>query len=107
MKFNIKCIATILTGRLYSAKHMNGIYEILDFLTGESLMTYRLPVAANFCKQQLNAQLPEETQKFFNDWVHTDDWKEKLEAHPVQEFELTPVNKEGFENYMLENSLLK
>jgi len=52
-------ILTITTGRLVSHDHVGGAYNILDWMTGESLMTHQLPRAADVCKPFLEATFPQ------------------------------------------------
>ena len=88
---------------------MEGVYIILDFLTGESLMTHHLPTASNFVKEGLLKQLSLDAQKICAEWIHTDDWEKKIAEvdETFGEIELQPVDKTGFEKYMIDNSLLK
>lgn len=51
-------ILSITTGRLLSRQHIGGVYAILDYLTGESLMTHQLPRAQEYCAPGLIAQHP-------------------------------------------------
>lgn len=41
--FHIGDILTITTGRLVSPRHMEGVYDILGWMTGETLYTHQLP----------------------------------------------------------------
>lgn len=41
--FHIGDILTITTGRLVSPRHMEGVYDILNWMSGESLFTHQLP----------------------------------------------------------------
>jgi len=41
--FHISDILSITDGRLVSTRHMDGIYEILNFMTGDNLFTHQLP----------------------------------------------------------------
>lgn len=56
--FDLADILSITTGRLLSHRHMDGIYDILNFLTGDNLMTHQLPRAADTCRGPLIEQLP-------------------------------------------------
>lgn len=56
--FHISDVLSISTGRLVSTRHMEGIYEILGWMTGESLMTHQLPRAMRECAPLLVAQFP-------------------------------------------------
>lgn len=57
--FHVGDILSITTGVLASPNHMGGVYDILDFMTGEGLFTHQLPRAAEACAPELAAQLPE------------------------------------------------
>lgn len=54
--FHIGDILSITTGVLVSPRHMTGVYDIMDFMTGESLMTHQLPRAADEMRPRLLAQ---------------------------------------------------
>lgn len=41
--FHIGDILSVTTGRLVSPRHMDGVYDILNWMTGESLCTHQLP----------------------------------------------------------------
>lgn len=56
--FHISDVLSVTTGRLVSSRHMNGVYEILDFLTGYDLFTHQLPDASQECEPWLRAQFP-------------------------------------------------
>lgn len=56
--FHISDVLSISTGRLVSTRHMAGIYEILGWMTGESLMTHQLPRAMRECAPVLFGQYP-------------------------------------------------
>ena len=57
--FHLSDILSITDGRLVSTRHMDGVYEILNFMTGDSLFTHQLPRAAGVCKPALLAQHPQ------------------------------------------------
>ncbi len=59
MKFHIGDILSVTTGKLLSPKRMEGVYEILDFLTGEGLYTHELPHASKFMTPYVLKQLPQ------------------------------------------------
>lgn len=56
--FDLADILSITTGRLLSHRRMAGVYDILNFLTGDNLMTHQLPRAAQTCRGPLTEQLP-------------------------------------------------
>lgn len=56
--FDISDVLTITNGALVSTRHMDGVYDILNFMTGESLYTHALIRAAEVCKPALLKQFP-------------------------------------------------
>lgn len=57
--FHLGDILTITTGRLVSPRHVDGIYDILNFMTGDNLFTHQLPRAMDECQGPLLAQHPD------------------------------------------------
>ena len=49
---------SITTGKLLSHDHMDGIYRILGYMTGQDLFTHQLGTAADKCKPALLEQHP-------------------------------------------------
>ena len=50
---------SITTGRLVSTRHIGGVYDILNFMTGDNLFTHQLPRASDECKPYLLEQFPQ------------------------------------------------
>ncbi len=59
MKFHLGDILSITTGILLSPTHIGGVYEILNFMTGDNLYTHQLPRAARECAPYLFEQFPQ------------------------------------------------
>lgn len=57
--FPLGDVLSITTGRLLSESHVQGIYEILNYMTGESLYTHQLPRACEICAPVLEALYPQ------------------------------------------------
>lgn len=57
--FHLGDILSVTTGRLVSPRHMEGVYDILNFMTGDNLFTHQLPRAARECEAPLLAQHPD------------------------------------------------
>lgn len=57
-RFHISDVLSITTGRLVSDRHMDGVYDILNHMTGESLFTHQLGRASKACKPELLRQFP-------------------------------------------------
>lgn len=75
--FHLGDILSITTSRLVSPDHMDGIYKILNHLTGDNLYTHQLPEAADTMREALFEQLP-----FLREIVVADDFEF---AQPVKE----------------------
>jgi hypothetical protein len=52
-------ILTVTTGRLVSRRHVDGIYDILNFMTGDNLFTHQLPRGMDECAPSLRVQFPD------------------------------------------------
>ena len=57
--FHLGDILSVTTGRLVSPSHMDGIYEILNWMTSDNLFTHQLPRAMDECQGPLLAQHPD------------------------------------------------
>ncbi len=58
-QFHISDILTITTGRLVSSRHVDGVYDILNWMTGDSLHTHQLPRGMDECAPSLREQFPD------------------------------------------------
>lgn len=56
--FHLSDVLTITTGRLVSTRHMDGVYEILNWMTADELFTHQLPRASRECAPVLCALYP-------------------------------------------------
>ncbi len=56
--FHISDVLTLTTGLLVSNRHMEGVYEILSFLTGDNVWTHQIPRVMEECSPWLKAQYP-------------------------------------------------
>ena len=57
--FHIGDVLSITDGHLVSPRHIQGVYEILNWMTGESLFTHQLPRASRECRPSLVEQFPD------------------------------------------------
>lgn len=57
--FHISDVLTVTTGRLVSSRHMDGVYDILNFLTSDNLFTHQLGRAMDECKPWLQSTFPQ------------------------------------------------
>jgi hypothetical protein len=58
-EFHLGDILSITTRHLVSLRMMDGVYDVLDFMTGQSLMTHQLPRASDVCRPELLKQFPQ------------------------------------------------
>lgn len=57
-QFHIGDLITVVTGRLVSPNHIDGVYDVCDFVTGETYMTHQLPRASKTVTPWLLGQHP-------------------------------------------------
>src|SRR3989338_2928760 len=58
-QFHLGDVLSIATNRLVSPRHIDGVYDILNFMTGDNLFTHQLPRASDECKPYLVKQFPQ------------------------------------------------
>jgi hypothetical protein len=95
--FELGDVLSITTGHLVSRRHIDGIYDILNYMTGDNLFTHQLPRAMDECKPFLLAQHPELADVTVAD-VHGRDevyaWLDKQEAKFGALIDVEPVPTE-------------
>lgn len=57
--FHIGDILSAMTGRLVSPDHIDGVYNILNWMSGESLMTHQLPRVCREAEPVLRERFPD------------------------------------------------
>jgi hypothetical protein len=57
--FHLGDILSVTTERLVSPDHIDGVYRILNYMTGDNLFTHQLPRANHECAPALLAQHPQ------------------------------------------------
>lgn len=58
-EFHLGDILSITTGALVSSRGMEGVYDILNYMSGDDLYTHQLPRVARECEPSLRAQHPD------------------------------------------------
>jgi len=58
-KFHLGDVLSITTGRFVSPRHIDGVYDILNFMTSDNLFTHQIPRGINECKPYLVEQFPQ------------------------------------------------
>lgn len=56
--FPLDEVITIATGRLVAKRHIDAVYDVLNFMTGDNLFTHQLPRAREECNPYLLTQHP-------------------------------------------------
>jgi hypothetical protein len=79
-EFDLGDILSVTTGYLCSPRHIDGVYDILGYMTGESLMTHQLPRASRACEPALLEQHPQLVNIVAPEWDWTCDVKEQVFA---------------------------
>jgi hypothetical protein len=93
--FALGDVLTITTERLVSRDHMDGVYRILNFMTGDDLFTHQLPRASRECRPALLAQHPElaevEVPDEFRDGEHVYAWLTEQEQRFGDSLDIEPL----------------
>lgn len=80
--FHIGDVLSAATGRLVSPRHVDGVYDILNWMTGENLMTHQLPRVSREVEPFLREQFPELTAVTIPDTIDSretcDAWLETI-----------------------------
>lgn len=79
-EFDLGDVLSITTGRLLSPRGMEAIYDILNFMTGDSLYTHQLPRGMDECKPFLLAQHPQLMDVTGEQCPDGHGWKEWVEG---------------------------
>lgn len=69
--FHIGDVLGIVPGRLISPDHVGGVYNILNWMTGDNLMTHQLPRASRECEPYLRDQFPDLTSVDVPDTINS------------------------------------
>lgn len=89
-EFHLGDILSVTHDRLVSPRHVEGVYDILGYMSGESLLTHQLPRVADEARPVLMASLP-----FLKDisaeGVGSDNWREWLDRMIATHGEMHPV----------------
>lgn len=76
-EFHIGDVLSITSEKLVSPRLMDGVYDILDYMTGENLFTHQLIRARKACAPYLLKQHPELAAETCDD-VSPANWRERL-----------------------------
>lgn len=57
-EFHISDILTVTTGKMISIRNMEGLYDILNYMSSDNLHTHQLPRVMDLCKPYLLKQFP-------------------------------------------------
>ncbi len=100
--FHIGDVLSVTTGKLVSPRHMDGIYDILNYMTGENLFTHQLSRACDVCGQALKVQHPqladvtgdEVTTKNHQAWLQRQvkRFGKQLSVRPLSDGAYKPMN---------------
>ena len=95
-QFHLGDILSIMTGRLVSPRHIEGVYDILGYMLDDQLYTHQLPRASRECQPYLLEQHPQ-LALVTGEEVTMENWQSWLEAR-VREYgeylEVFPVRPE-------------
>lgn len=100
--FHLSDILAVTTGRLVSTRGMEGVYDLLNYLTGEEIITNQLPRTIEVCAPALLDQHPQLrgveasgiTKETFEAWLaeQVKKFGENLEVRPLNKGQYEPRN---------------
>src|SRR5689334_15322950 len=77
-RFHLGDLLSVSTGKLLCPDGVDGLYRVLNFLTGDSLFTHQLPAAAETVRPSLVQQFPFlahiQAPETFSDETAVHDW---------------------------------
>jgi hypothetical protein len=82
--FHLGDVLSITTGKLVSPRLIDGVYDILNFMTGDNLFTHQIPRASRECEPHLLRQHPQ-LATVSTESVDAQTWRSWLDAQ-VQQF---------------------
>jgi hypothetical protein len=91
--FHIGDILSVTTGRLVSPRHIGGVYDILNWMTGESLYTHQLPRVCREAAPVLLAAHPKLASVDRDAEINPENLSEWLTARIAEFGEALPVPK--------------
>jgi hypothetical protein len=93
--FELGDILSVTTGRLLSHRTMDGLYEILNYMTGDNLYTHQLPRASDECAPWLLRRYPQlagvEPPEKFRNQAHVWEWLTEQEGKYGNAFDVEPI----------------
>ena len=58
-KFHISDVLTVITGKMVSIRNMEGLYDILNYMSNDNLHTHQLVRVIEECEPYLKQQFPQ------------------------------------------------
>jgi hypothetical protein len=103
-KFHLGDVLCITGEKLVSPRHIEGVYDILNFMTGDSLYTHQLPRAMRQCRPILLEQYPwlaevddtEVTGENWREWLasQVEKYGEEIEVAQLKHYEsINPLDE--------------
>lgn len=96
-KFHLGDVLSISGEKLVSPRHIEGVYDILNYMTGDSLFTHQLPRAMRQCRPVLLDQHPwlaeiDESRVDGTNWrewlaSQVEKYGEQIEISPLKYYE--------------------
>ena len=100
-KYHLSDILSVTTGKLLSSRHVSGIYDILNYMTGENLFTHQLPRALKSCTPHILKQYPQLAKIEFDIELQNENtiliWLQKQIKKYGDYLEITPLTAGEYE----------
>lgn len=92
--FHIGDILSVTTGKLVSLRHVDGIYDLLNWMTGESVFTHQIPRISREARPVIIAFHPQLQQASDEaNEVNGDNWRSWLDTWIARYGETLPIPK--------------
>lgn len=94
--FALGDVLSITHDRLVSRRHMEGVYDILNWMTNDNLFTHQLPRASRECKPWLLRQHPQLNKIDVSDvdWDHWMDWLLRMERQHGETLSISRIPRD-------------
>ena len=84
-------VLNITTGRLVSNSHMDDVYEVLNFMTGDDLYTHQLIRAMDECQPFITKQFPQLSSPAIDADIEEMDKRISVTQDPVEKKEIVGI----------------
>ena len=97
-EFTLGDILSVISGQLLSERGVGGVYDILNYMTGDNIYTHQIPRALDECAPALEQQLPElaevQIPELNRDWKQLSSWLGEMALKLGEKHQVMPLSPE-------------